>query len=196
MKLILRLGKHRNLDYYKKRPDNYDIGINSGLIAEAISIVSEKIDLDKDQCCDKTYHINEKILIDDNVYLFLYSYRHVIAYMNAGLLSTYQNDFRMGFYTVVGNTKMADYNVLLDNKSKEPLYREWELEYKVIHHYLPSFIAIIINDWAKNIVSIKHEELQKENDRRKDSLKKRWDEEEKKIDEVVESMQEGEMRYK
>lgn len=140
---------------------NKYIEVNQGRLAQAISIVSDNINMEKDYYSFKlsdydnvdTIEINEdiKICIDR------YSYKEKGGFMYG--FHYYVNYFVLKLSTFIGDVCVNSYTLRLDMKEDNNIYRDWFLENKEIYHPIPNEIAKIINDWSQNITDKKYQEI-------------------------------------
>lgn len=127
--------------------------LDRGLLAEAITIYSDKIDLEKMKYSKKNNYPEDSIKLDEHLIIKIDSAWHT---MDSGVF--------MGFYyfldyfilkisTYVDGIKMATYQFQLDIKDNKELYRRWECDEMEILHYMPNQFIDLMNEWSRHVVS-------------------------------------------
>lgn len=136
--------------FFKKKEKPHIL--DRGLLAEAITIYSNKIDL-LDMKWKKKEYPEDTICLNEHLTIKVDSAWY-----------TYDASWFLGFYTIidyfilkistyVDGIKMASYQFQLDIKDNKELYRRWECEEKNIIHYMPNQFIDMMNEWSKSIVS-------------------------------------------
>lgn len=157
--------------------------LDRGLLAEAITIYSDKIDLSdmkrenkKHQYPEDTICLNEHLTVkvDSAWYTSDNSW-----FMGCYCVLDY---FSLNISTYVDGIKMASYKFCLDMKSNDEMYRRWECEEKEIVHYMPNQFIDFMNEWSNSIVLAFKERQNKENRKKEAIRQKRYSEEESILD--------------
>lgn len=128
--------------------------LNRGLLAEAITIYSQEINLENylrsmsKKYPQDTIHLNEHltITIDD-----IWHHYDVTPGIIAGIISI--DCFHMSVSTHVDGIKMASYEFTLDIDVDHELYREWDCEKCDIIHRMPNQFVDLMNRWSKHTAS-------------------------------------------
>lgn len=143
--------------------------LDRGLLAEAISIYSKKISLNRIDW-GKFESINDVISLDDVLDIkILYVDHH---------WGNYAHCYSMGVETYVEGIKMASYRFRLDVRYDKELYRRWECTKKEIIHYMPNQFIDLMNDWSKQVVSEFDAKRNAQKNEQECSKKKKYDNEE------------------
>lgn len=122
------------------------------LLAEAITICSNKIDLKKMKYSKEKEYPKDTIELNEHLKVKIDSVWY-----------EYDADWFMGLFVVldyfilqistyVDGIKMASYEFELNIEHNDELYRKWRCKEKKIIHYMPNQFIDLINDWSKEIV--------------------------------------------
>lgn len=133
-----------------KRKKKYHI-LDRGLLAEAISIYSDKINLEKEQYSKKNIYPEDTIRLNNHLTIKITNFWHTNSFDI--VFGYYLNYFVLNISTYVDGIKMAAYQFELNIKNNEELYRKWECKEKEIVHYMPNQFIDLMNEWSKQIVS-------------------------------------------
>lgn len=163
--------------YIFKKKEKYHT-LDRGLLAEAISIYSDKIDLEKMKYAGKNSYLSDSIRLNDHLTIKVDSAWHT---GDSGVFMgfyCYLNYFILNISTYVDGIKMATYGFQLDIKDNEELYRRWECNEKEILHCMPNQFIDLMNEWSRQIVSEFDEKRNKKKEENELSKKKKYDNEE------------------
>lgn len=135
--------------------------LDRGLLAEAITIYSNKIDLidmkwKKKEYPEDTICLNEHLTIKVDSAWYTYDASWFLG------IYTVIDYFILKISTYVDGIKMASYQFQLDIENNKELYRRWECEEKNIIHYMPNQFINLMNEWSNHIVSEFNEKRDKE----------------------------------
>lgn len=155
---------------FNKKKEKYHT-LDRGLLAEAITIYSDKIDL---RPTNKMQWIYEVIHLNDILEIRIpYIHHH---------LGAYAHYYSMNVETYVEGIQMAKYSFELDMSFSIEKYRKWTCEEKDIMHYMPNQFIDLMNEWSNKVVSeftIKQKKIEHE---KREFMKSIYDEEESVLD--------------
>ena len=160
-----------------KKKEKYHT-LDRGLLAEAISIYSDKIDLEKMKYAEKDSYPSDSIQLDKHLTIKIDSVWHT---GDSGMFMgfyCYLNYFILKISTYVDEIKMATYQFQLDIENNEELYRRWDCEEKEIFHCMPNQFIDLMNEWSNQIVSEVDENRNKKKEKEGLNSKKKYDSEE------------------
>lgn len=160
-----------------KKKEKYHT-LDRGLLAEAISIYSDKIDLEEMKYSKKNSYQSDSIQLDEHLKIKIDSAWHT---RDSGMFMGfyyYLNYFILKISTYIDEIKMATYQFKLDIENNEELYRRWDCEEKEILHYIPNQFIDLMNKWSKQIVSDFDENRGKKKEEKELNKKKKYDNEE------------------
>jgi len=133
------------MNLFKKKKAKYH-KLDRGLLAEAITIYSNNIDLKS--VCNCVSHVNEAIRLNDVLVLKIpYLHHH---------LGAYSHFYSMEVKTYVEGIQMAEYQFELDMGLDSRIYRRWDCSNKKIIHYMPNQFIDLMNDWSNKVVTEFH----------------------------------------
>ena len=160
-----------------KKKEKYHT-LDRGLLAEAISIYSKKINLEKMKYTKKNGYPSDSIQLGDHLIIKVDSVWYTTSSGTFMGFYCYLNYFILKISTYVDGIKMATYQFQLDIKNNEELYRKWNCEKKEIIHYMPNQFIDLMNEWSKQIVSEFDKERNKKKEENELNKKRKYDNEE------------------
>ena len=169
-------GRNEVINIFKKKEKYHTL--DRGLLAEAISIYSDKIDLEKMKYAEKDSYPSDSIQLDKHLTIKIDSVWHT---SDSGMfmgIYCYLNYFILKISTYVDEIKMATYQFQLDIENNEELYRRWDCEEKEIFHYMPNQFIDLMNEWSNQIVSEFDEKMNKKKEVAILNKKRKYDNEE------------------
>lgn len=164
------------INIFKKKEKYHTL--DRGLLAEAISIYSDEIDLEEMKYSKKNSYPSDSIQLNEHLKIKIDSAWHT---SDSGIFMgfyCYLNYFVLQISTYVDKIKMATYNFQLDIKNNDELYRRWNCEEKNIIHYMPNQFIDLMNEWSNKIVSEFDENRNKKKEKEESNSKKKYDSEE------------------
>lgn len=170
------LGRNEVI-YIFKRKEKYYL-LDRGLLAEAISIYSDKINLEKMKCAKVNYYPKDFIRLDEHLIIKVDSVWHTDNFGTCFGFYYRSNYFVLKISTYVDGIKMATYDFELDIKNNNEMYRRWECKEKEIFHCMPNQFIDLMNEWSKQIVSEFDEKRNKKKEVSVLNKKKKYDNEE------------------
>ena len=164
------------INIFKKKEKYHTL--DRGLLAEAISIYSDKIDLEEMKYSKKNSYPSDSIQLDEHLKIKIDSVWHTSSSDTFMGFYCYLNYFILKISTYVDGIKMATYQFQLNIKHDDELYRRWNCEEKEILHYMPNQFIDLMNKWSKQIVSDFDEKRNKKKEEKESNKKKKYDKEE------------------
>ena len=164
------------INIFKKKEKYHTL--DRGLLAEAISIYSDEIDLEEMKYSKKNSYPSDSIQLDEHLKIKIDSAWHT---SDSGVFMgfyCYLNYFILKISTYVDEIKMATYQFQLDIENNKELYRRWDCEEKEIFHCTPNQFIDLMNEWSNQIVSEFDENRNKKKGEEELKRKKKYDSEE------------------
>lgn len=159
--------------------------LDRGLLAEAISICSDKISSALKKISPDSYcSVGETICLNEILKIEVMALSYV----------SYSRQFKLYFRTYVKNIEMAEYCCILDlwEKMYDPeRFRRWDRCTEEIFHTMPDRFVKLMNDWSRQSVSKFDKKRRRRNNRAEEEKKEVWNREEA----VLNRYRQGESKY-
>lgn len=124
--------------------------LNAGLLAEALSIHSDNINLRKMQMDNESsFFLGEEIKLNEHLNVTIDN----IYFINDTDTILWYYYFKLYITIYVDDIKMGTYECKLDLAKNDMLYRKWDCEDKDIIHAMPKQFITYINEWSNHIIS-------------------------------------------
>lgn len=183
------------MQLFKRKDKRYML--KYGLIAEAITIYSDKIDLESLKY-NKIHpsdiiNINEHLKIEvDNVWHTHVFERVVLAGFGTWCHLDY---YTMNIKIYVDNVEISTHQFKLDIKYDNELYREWSCEEENIIHVIPNQFAKSLNEWCEHIIRDFNKKRYMVNDKQRSYAQIKYDGEETVLSKYRESKDVGKYNW-